>query len=199
MRHTGLRMFVAASALVVAAPVLAHTGVGDTNGFAHGFAHPLRGIDHVLAMVGAGIFAAHLGGRALWAVPLTFVSMMAVGGALGIAGVTTPFVGIGIGLSVLAFGLLIAFRLSVPVVAAMTLVGVFAIFHGQAHGAEMPETASGFLYGLGFLVATAILHALGIGTWLALELLSSSLGRRVAQVGGTLMSVAGFAIVTGIV
>ena len=180
-------------------PVLAHTGVGDTHGFIHGFTHPISGIDHVLAMVAVGVFAAHLDGRALWAVPLAFVMMMAVGGALGMSGVGIPYVEIGIALSVVALGSAIAFGLSLPLVAATTLVGVFAIFHGHAHGAEMPDTASGFEYGAGFILATGILHAIGIGLGLATGLLSQTSGRRIAQVGGGLMAVAGVAILAGFI
>jgi urease accessory protein len=179
---------------------LAHTGHGDTTGFVQGFFHPVSGIDHVLAMVAVGIFAAHLGGPALWAVPLTFVTMMAAGGALGMAGVAIPYVEIGIGLSVVALGLAIALGVSLPVVGAMALVGLFAIFHGHAHGAEMPDTASGFAYGPGFVVATAALHAVGIGLGLATGMLGQMRGWHVAQVGGGgLMAVAGVAILAGVI
>src|SRR6516225_8204887 len=106
----------------------AHVGVGDTHGFLHGFSHPLGGIDHVLAMVAVGIFAAHLGGKALWLVPLSFVSTMAIAGLLGMASVWLPFVEIGIGMSVVVLGLVIAFQLNLPILAAMGLVGFFAIF-----------------------------------------------------------------------
>jgi urease accessory protein len=194
-----LQRILIVAAITGASPVLAHTGIGATNGFAHGFAHPLSGVDHVLAMVAVGIFAAHLCGHALWALPLTFVSMMAAGGALGMVGVPLPYAEIGIGLSVVAFGSAIAFRLSLPVVAGMALVGVFAIFHGHAHGSEMPDTASGFAYGPGFVIATAILHAVGIGMGLAIRLLSELRGRRVTQVGGGVMALAGAAILTGII
>jgi urease accessory protein len=117
----------------------AHIGVGDTHGFLHGFSHPLGGIDHVLAMIAVGIFAAHLGGRALWLVPLSFISTMAIAGLLGMAGVWLPFVEIGIGMSVVVLGFAVALQLNLPTLAAMGLVGFFAIFHGHAHGAEMPE------------------------------------------------------------
>jgi urease accessory protein len=189
---------VLATALTVS-PALAHTGVGETNGFAHGFIHPASGIDHVLAMVAVGIFAAHLGGRALWLVPLAFVSMMAAGGALGMAGVEVPHVEIGIGLSVVALGIAIAFRLSLPVVAAMAFVGVFAIFHGHVHGFEMPDTTSGVAYGAGFMVATALLQVVGIGLGLAIGTLGQTREHRVAQVGGGLMAIAGAGILAGVI
>lgn len=101
-------------------------------------------------------------GRALWAVPLAFVSVMALGGALGFAGVPVPFVEQGILLSVLMLGVLVAAAVRLPLVASVALVGLFAVFHGHAHGAEMPETASGLAYGAGFLLATAFLHGCGI-------------------------------------
>jgi urease accessory protein len=172
----------------------AHVGIGGTNGIAHGFAHPVSGLDHVLAMGAVGLFAAHLGGRALWLVPLSFVAMMASGGALGIAGLALPGVEIGIGLSVVVLGIVVATQANPPVVVAMALVGFFAIFHGQVHGAEMPEAMSGLAYGAGFILATALLHALGVGA----GLLTGS-ERRITQVAGTTTALAGFAILGGLI
>ncbi len=140
----------------------AHVGVGHTSGLLHGFSHPVSGLDHICAMVAVGLWAAQRGGRAVWLVPLTFVSVMAVGGFLGMAGVTVPFVEEGIVVSVLVLGVLIAAAARLPLVASVIIVGLFAIFHGHAHGAEMPQTASGFAYGAGFMLATALLHAVGI-------------------------------------
>ncbi len=158
-------------AALLLAPTLAHahTGVGDTHGFAHGFEHPLFGLDHLLAMVAIGLWAAQIGGRALWAVPLTFVSVMAVGGTLGIAGVPVPFVEQGIATSVLLLGLLIAFSAKLPLGFSIPLVALFAICHGHAHGAEMPVNASGFLYAAGFVIATAFLHGVGIGLGMLIQ------------------------------
>ncbi len=138
------RLLSLAAALLTAAATAAHahTGVGSTAGLLHGFAHPLGGIDHVLVMVAVGLFAAQLGGPALWLVPLSFVSLMILGGIFGMAAVGLPFVEIGIGLSVVVLGFAVAFRLHIPIALAMALVGLFAIFHGYAHGAEMPESAS---------------------------------------------------------
>jgi urease accessory protein len=141
----------------------AHTGIGDPNGFAHGFQHPLFGLDHLLAMIAVGLWAAQIGGRALWAVPLTFVAVMAMGGALGISGVPVPFVEQGIATSILLLGLLIALAVRLPLGFSIPLVALFAICHGHAHGAEMPVNASGFAYAAGFAIATAFLHATGIG------------------------------------
>lgn len=123
--------------------------------------------------------------------------MMAVGGALGISGVEVPFVEIGIGLSVVVLGLVVAFGFNPPVAAAMALVGFFAIFHGHAHGAEMPETASGLAYGAGFMVATAVLHVIGIGLGLLIGTAGQTYGRRINQVAGGAMALAGVAILGG--
>jgi urease accessory protein len=189
---------VLVSVALIATPALAHTGVGDATGFAHGFLHPIGGLDHVLVMVAVGVLAAHLSGHALWLVPGAFVLVMAVGGALAMVGVELPFVEIGVALSVVALGAAIALRLDLPLAAAMALVGLFAVFHGQAHGAEMPETASGLAYGAGFILATTLLHVVGIGLGIALARLGPLMGRRVAQVGGGLMALAGVAILAGL-
>jgi urease accessory protein len=148
-------------------------------------------------MVAVGLFAANLGGRALWLVPASFVAMMAVGGALGIAGIEMPFVEIGIAASVIVLGVAVALQWNLPVAGAMALVGFFALFHGHAHGAEMPIDASAFAYGAGFILATAILHVIGIGLGLGIGILAKSTSQRVVQAGGGIMSLAGVAILTG--
>jgi urease accessory protein len=141
----------------------AHHLPGEANGFSSGFSHPLFGLDHVLAMVAVGLWAAQLGGRSRWMVPSAFVILMTVGGALGMTGVHVPMVETGILSSVLVLGILIAAAVRLPTVAGMALVGLFAIFHGHAHGTEIPAAASGFTYALGFVLATIALHACGIG------------------------------------
>lgn len=186
-----------ALALLVPAVAFAHTGQGATAGFAHGFAHPIFGIDHVLAMIAVGLFAGQLGGRALWLVPAAFVGVMALGGALGVAGVTIPAVEFGIALSVVVLGAAVAFRLKVPVVLAMLLVGVFAVFHGHAHGTEMPETAAGVAYGVGFMLATALLHGAGIGLGYIAAKLADAKGALVVRGVGGAMSVFGLVILAG--
>jgi urease accessory protein len=191
------RLALTIAALLIASTAHAHTGVGDTNGFVHGFTHPISGIDHILAMIAVGLFAAHLGGRALWLVPLSFVSMMTIGGAFGMAGVDLPFVEIGIGLSVVVLGLAVAWSFHIPTAGAMALVGFFAIFHGYAHGAEMPESVSGLAYGVGFVLATATLHACGIGLGLSVGQMSAAYGNRILQVTGSAMALAGIAILIG--
>ena len=191
------RLFVIVTVLLAASAAQAHVGVGDTSGFVHGFAHPLGGIDHILAMVAIGLFAAQRGGRALWLVPLSFVSMMIVGGVFGMAGVALPFVEIGIGLSIVVLGIAVALSLDLPIAAAMALVGLFAIFHGHAHGAEMPETGSGLEYGLGFVLATVSLHAIGIGLGMQIGRMSRLYGRRILQAMGSVMALTGVAILAG--
>jgi urease accessory protein len=158
-----------AASLFVPALAHAHTGAGSTHGFGHGFEHPIFGLDHLLAMVAIGLWAAQMGGRALWAVPLTFVSVMAMGGALGIFGVPVPFVEQGIATSVLLLGLLIVMAVRLPLVFSIPLVAIFAICHGQAHGVEMPVDASGIAYAVGFMIATALLHCAGIGLGIAMQ------------------------------
>jgi urease accessory protein len=194
MTRSVLRFCVVALAVLPAA-ASAHVDAGDTHGFVHGFWHPLSGIDHVLAMAAVGLFAAHLGGRALWLVPLTFVSFMGLAGIAGAAGVMLPFVEIGIGMSVVVLGLAVAFQLSVPTFAAMALVGFFSFFHGHAHGAEMPESTSGLSYGLGFVCATTLLHAVGVGLGIATGKTGRVFSRRISQISGATISIAGVAIV----
>jgi urease accessory protein len=179
--------------LASASPAFAHTGHG-ADGFVHGFAHPLGALDHVLAMVAVGLYAVMIGGRALWLVPATFVSVMMLGGALGIAGYPAPYAEIGIAGSVIVLGLAIAFRISLPAVIAMALAGVFAILHGHAHGAEMPQSLSGYEYAAGFLLTTALLHAFGIALGLAAGSFAERGGWRVAQVMGAAIAVAGVAL-----
>ena len=185
-----------AAALLAAMTVAAraHVGVGAVHGFASGLAHPLSGLDHVLAMVAVGVLAAHLGGRALWLVPASFISMMVVGGALGVAGVTLPLVEIAIALSVVALGLVVALRLDMATWMAMAMAGFFALFHGHSHGAEMPRTMNGIEYGAGFILATAFLHATGIALGFAVQR-----HRRALQVFGGAMALAGVAMLGGFV
>ena len=188
-----MRFLLLSLAAALPTAAFAHTGAGGAGGFARGLFHPLGGADHVLAMVAVGLFAAQLRGRALWLVPAAFVATMAAGGALGAAGVAIPHVETGIALSVLVLGAAIAFGLSVPVAGAMMLVGFFAIFHGHAHGAEMPAAASGLAYGAGFVLATAALHAAGatFGLGLGRSQAPAALRLRRAVGGGAALAGAG--------
>jgi urease accessory protein len=187
------------AAFLAPTAALAHTGVGDTSGFMHGFMHPLGGLDHQLAMILVGIFAYQLGGRAMWLVPLTFVAVMAFGGFLGIAGIPVPFIEIGITLSVVVLGAIVAFGVKVPIAVAMGIVGLFAVFHGHAHGSEMPMDASGLDYGLGFMFATLVLHAAGIGIGFLIGMTTKWLGNNVYRDAGGLASVAGVGILLGVI
>jgi urease accessory protein len=197
-RSSLLGLAAAVAAILMPAVAFAHVGVDHASGLTHGFWHPIGGLDHVLAMVAVGLFAANLGGCALWAVPLTFVGFMAVGGGLGVEQVAIPNVEAGIALSVVAFGLLVALRLQWPVAAAMALTGVFAIFHGYAHGAEMPVDASGAAYAAGFMTATALLHMAGIALGMGIQQIGSGVWHRTAQAGGSAMALAGVALLTGV-
>jgi urease accessory protein len=176
---------------LAAGPALAHTGVGPVSGMAAGFAHPIGGLDHVLAMVAVGILAAQQGGRALWLVPAAFGAMMMVGGALGVAGIALPYVELGIAGSVIVLGAVIAVGRRMPVALAMALAGAFAVFHGHAHGTEMPLNASGLAYGAGFVLATASLHVAGIGLGLGAAKRARSLALRF---GGGAIALAGLAL-----
>ena len=193
---TSFAVLLAITAALVLAPAIAfaHTGHADLNGLAHGFIHPATGIDHVLAMVAVGMLAAQLGGRALWLVPLSFVAVMAFAGALGMAGIQLPFAEVGIALSVVVLGLAIAFPLKLSTVATMALVAFFALFHGHVHGAEMPGGMSAFPYAAGFVAATALLHAIGVGLRLLFGFEGGRFGRRVVQAGGGAMALFGAAI-----
>jgi urease accessory protein len=163
----------------------AHPGApGHTHGFSNGLLHPLTGLDHICAMVAVGLWAAQRGGRALWLVPLTFVSIMVVGGILGMGGVGIPYVEQGIAASVLVLGIFIAAAVRLPLAASMAIVGLFALFHGYAHGAEMPDTASGLAYGIGFVIATASLHFCGISLGLAAQKFASA--RLIRFAGGAI-------------
>ena len=155
--------------------------------------HPLTGIDHILAMIAVGVFAAQLGGRAMWLVPAAFVTTMAAAGLLGMAGASLPFVEIGIALSVIALGVAVAARIKLPVTIAMAVVGLFAIFHGYAHGVEMPESLSELGYGLGFVAATALLHLVGIAGFLLLNRASKA-GQFAVRILGGVAACAGVAL-----
>ena len=182
----------AIAAVAVEASLLAHTGHGSVSGFASGFSHPIGGADHILAMVAVGLWAAQNGGRALWAVPLSFVLMMVAGAAMGVGGIQVPLIEEGILASVLVLGAMIAFGVKMPVVFGSAIVGLFAVFHGAAHGAEMPLSVGGGEYALGFALATAMLHAGGIAIGILMNRLSETKGSKVA---GGAIAASGLALV----
>jgi urease accessory protein len=187
---------LATSAALSPTVAMAHTGLGAASGFAHGFWHPIAGLDHVLAMVLVGVLAWQLGGRALWSVPAAFVLVMAVGGALGVAGMALPLVELAIALSVVVLGAAVALGPRAPVAVAIGIAGLFAIFHGQAHGAEMPAGASGLAYGIGFMIATAALHLGGLGLAYLVAAAGDRFGLVLRSAGG-LAALAGLAILSG--
>jgi urease accessory protein len=192
MRFAMRRALLATAFVLAPTLAFAHPGLpGHTHDLASGFVHPFSGLDHILAMVAVGLLAAQLGGRALWAVPASFVAMMAAAGVAGMNGIALPLTETGIALSVIVLGGAVALRLALPVAAAMALVGFFAIFHGYAHGLETPETASGLLYSLGFVAATAMLHALGIGLGLALARFDGAFGRSLVRFAGSAAALIG--------
>jgi len=145
------------------ASALAHTRGGEGSGFVAGLAHPVSGLDHVLAMIAVGLWGAQLGPPAVWLLPVTFPMVMAFGGTLALVGVHIPGIEIGIALSAIGLGAAVLFEARPKLALAATLVGFFAIFHGHAHGAELPAGANGILYSIGFVIATGLLHATGIG------------------------------------
>ena len=165
----------------------AHTGSHTVTGFVSGLTHPLLGLDHLLAMVAIGLWAAQQGGRALWAVPAAFVGAMGMSGGLAWAGLSLPYVETGIAASVLVLGLLIATQRQWAVTVGMAIAAGFALFHGYAHGLEMPQTTSPALYALGFVLATLGLHGLGMA--------GSLIGRRAVQVTGAGIAVTGLALI----
>jgi urease accessory protein len=170
----------------------AHTGVGDTFGFWHGLAHPIGGLDHILAMVAVGLWAAQIGGRALWIVPSTFLAAMIGSSVMGHFGLPLPGVEQGILASDFILGLLLLFAAHLPLALSVGIVGILAIFHGYAHGAEMPETASGLAYGIGFIISTTLLHLAGMGMGLAIDRYQPKFQQLLFRIGGG-------AVVTGAV
>jgi hydrogenase/urease accessory protein HupE len=163
IQRIALLLGVAALALVLPGVASAHVQAGQAIGFATGFAHPITGLDHVLAMVAVGLWGAQLGAPAIWVLPVAFPLVMAFGGTLGLLGVPLPGIEYGIAASAVMLGAAVMLELRPPLVVAGLLVGVFAIFHGHAHGTELPAGQSALLYSVGFVMATGCLHALGIG------------------------------------
>ncbi|MFG1347113.1 HupE/UreJ family protein [Xanthobacter autotrophicus DSM 431] len=141
---------------------LAHTGVGVAGGLTSGFMHPMLGPDHIIAMVAVGLWGAQLGAPAIWVLPITFPLVMAFGGLLGVMNVPLPFIEQGVAVSGIALGLFVFMNVRLPLAIAACIVGVFAIFHGYAHGRELPEAADPVAYAVGFVVATGLLHLVGI-------------------------------------
>ena len=187
-RSRAIRALSAVTAALWPAVALAHAESGRAEGFLAGLHHPVSGLDHVLAMVSVGLWGAQLGPPAVWLLPVTFPVVMAFGGMLGLLGVPLPGVEVGIAFSAILLGLAVAKEARPPLAAAAALVGVFAIFHGHAHGTELPPGESGLAYSLGFVIATGCLHATGIALGLVHRWKTGRLALRIA---GGLVAIAG--------
>ncbi|QDG77699.1 HupE/UreJ family protein [Labrenzia sp. PHM005] len=180
----------------VSSPALAHSSGGYGGGFISGFVHPILGWDHVAAMVAVGLWGAFLGAPSIWILPVVFPLVMALGCVMGILGIPVPAVETGIAMSAVVLGLLIAFAIKAPVWVSAVLVGAFAIFHGYAHGTELPASANAFAYAVGFVIATGLLHLVGIGFG---HLIKWPAGRVAVRGAGGIISLAGVAFLAGAV
>ncbi|MEZ5508240.1 MAG: HupE/UreJ family protein [Gammaproteobacteria bacterium] len=191
----GIATLAGGLALLASGPALAHTGHGDAHGVLTGLAHPFSGLDHILAMVAVGLWAAQMGRQALWLLPLVFPAVMALGGAAGMAGWALPGIEVGIALSSVVLGLMVLGKVQLPALAASLLVGVLAVFHGFAHGAELPASTSGLQYAAGFVIGTLVLHLIGAGVGSvhrnkAMEVVLRGLGAGIAAGGALFLSAA---------
>ncbi len=181
--------------LTISNVAFAHEDAGIAGGFISGFLHPIFGWDHVIAMVAVGLWGAFLGRPAIWILPIVFPLVMAFGGAIGVMGIPIPAVETGIAVSAVVLGALIAFAVRPPIWAAAIIVGMFAIFHGHAHGTELPNAANPIAYSIGFVFSTGLLHLAGIAFGLLVRWPS---GKIAVQTGGGLISLAGAGFLTGI-
>jgi len=186
MRKFTAKIFVATMLASASGAALAHPG-HNVSGLAAGLMHPFSGLDHLLAMVAIGLWAAQSGGRKVWLLPATFMTMLAAGASLAMQWQALPMIEAGIASSVLALGLLVALSARLPVLFSIAIAAVFGFFHGYAHGLELPESAAPVSYALGFLVATAVLHASGIMIGIAAhrrhKMLAKVLGAAIAACG----------------
>ena len=180
--------------LLTATAASAHTGDAAGAGFGTGFTHPLLGWDHVAAMVAVGLWGAVLGAPAIWVLPVAFPLVMALGGALGVAGVPLPGIETGIAASALVIGLAVALAARPPLWVAAAIVGLFAVFHGHAHGTEMPAAADPIAYAAGFVIATGLLHLAGIAFGL---LAARPAGRIAVRAAGGVIALGGAAFLAG--
>lgn len=188
---------LALAALMLAAstiPAFAHLSPQEHGSFMAGFSHPLFGLDHILVMVAVGLWAAQIGGKALWCVPLAFVTTMAAGFGMALAGIHLPFVEPAILASVVALGLLVAMAVRFDTAISVAIVAVFALFHGHAHGGEL-GAAGAFQFGAGFVIATAMLHVAGIAVGLGVARLSG--GALFARILGGLTALVGLVLAFG--
>jgi urease accessory protein len=187
---------LAVSLLTMVNVASAHESTGIAGGFISGFLHPIFGWDHVIAMVAVGLWGAFLGAPAIWILPVVFPLVMAFGGALGVTGISVPFVETGIAASAVVLGAMVAFAVRPPIWVAAVIVGAFAIFHGHAHGTELPNAANPLAYSVGFVLSTGLLHLSGIAFGLIVRWPA---GKVAVQASGGLISLAGIGFLTGIV
>ena len=192
MARRVIRYVVAMIAVFASVPACAHTG-SLAGGFIGGLAHPVFGPDHVIAMVAVGLWGAALGTPAVFLLPVAFPLMMAAGGVLGILGVPLPGVEIGIAISAIVLGLMVAIEARPPIWMALVIVGIFAVFHGHAHGAELPAGADAVAYSLGFVIATGLLHLTGItfgmlSRWPMGKIAVRTMGALIACIGALFLS-----------
>jgi urease accessory protein len=190
------RASLLAAIVLTTAPALAHTSNGLGIGFVSGFTHPLTGVDHILAMVAVGIWGAQLGQPAIWLLPVTFPLVMSIGGALGVRGVPIPGVEIGVAVSAIVLGAMILSSARPPLWVAAAIVGAFAIFHGHAHGTELPKAAYPLAFGVGFVLSTGLLHLSGIAIGLIHRWPA---GARALRMTGAGISVAGVFLLLALV
>ena len=193
MKHSRVALLTCAL-LSISSAALGHEGAGITGGFYAGFVHPVLGWDHVAAMVAVGLWGAFLGNPAIWLLPVIFPLVMAFGGALGVMGIPIPSVETGIALSAIVLGGMVAFAVRPPLWVASVLVGAFAIFHGHAHGTELPGAANPLAYSAGFVISTGLLHLSGIALGLMVRWPK---GKIVVQTCGVIISLAGVGFLTG--
>jgi urease accessory protein len=182
IQHAGAarRSFITLFLLLYPLTVFAHKRGGEAIGFAGGFLHPISGLDHILAMVAVGMWGAQLGAPAMWVLPVVFPMVMALGGMMGLMGIKLPGIELCIALSALALGFAVCREARPKLWIAAIIVGIFAIAHGHAHGTELPLGADGALYSIGFVIATGLLHALGIGIGLVHRWPAGAIALRVA-------------------
>lgn len=194
LKISGISLFILLMGL--SPSVFAHASAeAMRGGFISGFLHPITGLDHVVAMVAVGLWGVFLGRPAIWVLPVVFPLVMAFGGALGVAGVDIPYVEVGIALSGVILGLAVAFAVRPPLWIAAIIVGSFAIFHGHAHGTELPNATNPLVFSVGFVVGTGLLHLVGI---LFGELTRWSWGNTVVRAGGGVIALIGAGFLFGI-
>jgi urease accessory protein len=181
---------VAVGLMSATEPALAHQGAGVSGGLASGLTHPLFGLDHVVAMVAVGLWGAFLGLPAMWVLPVVFPMVMALGGAAGVLGLPLAHVEIGIALSAIVLGLMVALAARPPLWIAAIIVATFAVFHGYAHGTELPQSANPLAYSVGFVVSTGLLHLAGISFGL---LTKWRTGQVLVRTGGAVIAATGVA------